>query len=74
MWRPKRHYFRGELSTNLNLSNNNLISNESTIYENNDFRYENIKKLMRNFKDYWSENPGKIIKDKQMVLVQIMYY
>ena len=56
--------YHGELSTNLNLSNNNLISNESTIYEDNDFRYENIKKiLMRNFKDYWSENPGKIIKN-----------
>ena len=57
--------YRGEISANLNLSNNNLISNESTIYEDNDFRYENIKKkLMRNFKEYWSENPGTIIKDK----------
>ena len=57
--------YRGEMSANLNLSNNNLISNESTIYENNDFRYENIKKkLIRNFKDYWSKNPGSIIKDK----------
>ena len=57
--------YRGEMSANLNLSNNNLISNESTIYENNNFRYENIKKkLMINFKDYWSENPGTIIKDK----------
>jgi len=56
---------RGEMSVNLNLSNNNLISNESTIYENNDFRYENIKKkLIENFKDYWSKNPGSIIKDK----------
>ena len=56
--------YRGEMSANLNVSNNNLISNESTIYENNDFRYENIKKkLMRNFKEYWSENPGTIIKD-----------
>ena len=56
---------RGEMSANLKLSNNNLISNESTIYENNDFRYENIKKkLIRNFKDYWSKNPESIIKDK----------
>jgi len=56
---------RGEMSANLKLSNNNLISNESTIYENNDFRYENIKKkLIRNFKDYWSENPETIIIDK----------
>ena len=57
--------YRGEISTNLILSKNNLVSNESTIYENNDFRNENIKKkLIINFKDYWSENPETIIKDK----------
>jgi hypothetical protein len=57
--------YRGEISTNLILSKNNLVSNESTIYENNDFRYENIKKkLIINFKDYWFDNPGSIIKDK----------
>jgi lipopolysaccharide export LptBFGC system permease protein LptF len=36
--------YRGEISTNLDLSKNNLVSNESTIYENNNFRHENIKK------------------------------
>lgn len=57
--------YRGEISTSLDLSNNNLVSNKSTIYENNNFRYENIKKkLIENFKDYWSRNPGSIIKDK----------
>ena len=57
--------YRGEISTNLILSKNNLVSNESTIYENNDFRNENIKKkLIINFKDYWFDNPGSIIKDK----------
>ena len=57
--------YRGEIGTSLELSMNNLVSNESTIYENNNFRYENIKKkLIENFKDYWSKNPGSIIKDK----------
>ena len=57
--------YRGEISTNLILSKNNLVSNESTIYENNDFRNENIKKkLIINFKDYWFDNHGSIIKDK----------
>ena len=60
--------YRGEMSDNLSLSKNNLISNDSAIYENNDFRYENIKKkLIRNFKEYWSVNPGTIIKDKANV-------
>ena len=57
--------YRGEISTNLAISNNNLVSNESTIYENNNFRYENIKKiLIKNFKVFWSENPRLIINDK----------
>tara|TARA_A100001015_G_scaffold14796_1_gene17278 strand:- start:2123 stop:3076 length:954 start_codon:yes stop_codon:yes gene_type:complete len=57
--------YRGEISANLAISNNNLVSNESTIYENNNFRYENIKKiLVKNFKVFWSENPRLIINDK----------
>ena len=57
--------YRGEISTKLALSKNNLVSNESTIYENNNFRYENLKKkLINNFSVFWSENPGLIIKDK----------
>ena len=56
---------RGEISTSLDLSKNNLVSNKSTIYENNNFRYEDTKKnLIKNFKDYWSKNSGSIIKDK----------
>ena len=53
---------KGELSSSLDISENNLFSNQSTVYENNDFRYENIKKkLVANFKDYWSKNLGTII-------------
>ena len=53
---------KGELSSSLDLSENNLFSNQSTIYENNNFRYENIKKkLIANFTDYWSKNFGTII-------------
>jgi len=55
---------KGELSSSLALSENNLFSNQSTIYENNDFRYENIKKkLLANFTDYWSKNLGTIINN-----------
>ena len=42
--------YRGEISTNLNFKENNLFSNNSTIYENNDFQNENFKKkLFENF-------------------------
>lgn len=58
--------FRGEISNNLNLINNNLISNESTIYENDDFRHEKIKrKLFENFFNFWSVNTKAIIKNKE---------
>ena len=53
------------MSVNLNLSNNNLISNDSAIYENNDFRFENNKKkLFENFIGYWSANTETIVKSK----------
>ena len=56
---------KGEISSNLNLINNNLLGNESTIYENNDFRHENIKKkLFENFFDFWSANTRAIIKNE----------
>ena len=55
---------KGEISSSLELSENNLFSNQSAVYENNDFRYENIKKkLIANFTDYWSKNFGTIIKN-----------
>ena len=57
--------YKGELSSSLDLLENNLFSNQSTVYENNDFQFENIKKkLVINFKDYWSKNPGSIINNR----------
>ena len=57
--------FRGEISSNLKLLENNLLSYESTIYESNDFRHENLKKkLFENFFSFWSVNSGAIIKNK----------
>ena len=57
--------YKGEISTNLYLKQNNLFSNESTIYENNNFQNENFKKkLFENFTSFWSENTGTIIKNK----------
>ena len=60
-----RTIYKGEISTNLNLLENNLFSYESTIYENNDFRNEVFKKkLFENFFSFWSLNFGAIIKNK----------
>ena len=56
---------RGELSTDLNLYENELFINESIIYENNNFRSElEKKKLLNNFNYYFSDNSEKIIKNK----------
>ena len=55
---------RGEISNNLKVQNNNLISNESIIYEDNDFQYEFLnKKLFDNFTNFWSKNVETIIKN-----------
>src|SRR6056300_2056209 len=55
---------RGEISNRLNIQNNNLYSNESIVYENNDFRYEYLdKKLFDNFSSIWSKNSETIIKN-----------
>lgn len=60
-----QNIYKGEISTNLNLSENNLYSFESTIYENNNFRQERIKKkIFENFVNYWSKNTGMIVKTK----------
>ena len=57
--------YKGEISTNLNLIDDNLFSNESTVYENNNFRHKNIKqKLFENFFSFWSVNTKTIIKNK----------
>ena len=56
---------KGEISSNLNLIDNDLFSNESTIYESNDFRHKKIKKkLFENFFSFWSVNTRAIIKNK----------
>ena len=61
-----QNIYRGEISNNLNLINNNLFSIESTIFENDDFRHENIKKkLFENFFNFWSVNNRAIIKNKK---------
>ena len=58
--------YRGEISSNLNLFENNLFSNESIIYENDDFRHEKFKKkLFENFLSFWSVNTETIIKNKE---------
>ena len=60
---------KGEISTNLNLQKNSLFGNNSTIYENNNFRNENLsKKLFENFRNFWSANTGTIIKTKNDIL------
>jgi len=56
---------KGEISSNLELSENNLLSYESTIYENDNFRHEYLKKkLFDNFFNFWSINTEKIINNK----------
>ncbi len=78
--------YKGEISTNLNLFENNLFSDESIIYENDDFRHEDFKKkLFENFFSFWSVNTETIIKNKakdiisniniiQSILFYILFY
>ena len=55
---------RGMVSNSLNIQNNNLFSNESIVYENNDFRYEFLnKKLFDNFTSIWGTKDETIIKN-----------
>ena len=77
---------RGEISSDLKLSDNNLFSYESIIYESNDFRNESFeKKLFENFFNFWSVNTGAIIKNNvsgiksnynliQSILFYILFY
>ena len=61
--------YKGEISTNLDLKQNNLISIDSIIYQNNNFQNENFeKKLIGNFIEYWSTNSGTIIKNRDSTL------
>ena len=61
-----RTIFRGEISSNLKLLEDNLYSYDSTIYENNNFHQEKLKKkLFDNFFNFWSVNNGAIIKNNE---------
>jgi hypothetical protein len=55
---------RGEISNRLNIQNNNLYSNETVVYENNNFRYDFLnKKLFDNLTSIWDTNAETIIKN-----------
>ena len=60
-----QNILKGEISSNLKIVEDNLISNESTIYKNNNFIKNNSKKkIFENFLSFWSENNKTIIKIK----------
>ena len=77
---------KGEIINNLFLNEKDLLSTKSTIYENNDFRYENnVKIIFENFIIYWTTNTGVIIKNKvkglssnfnktQSIIFYILFY
>ena len=57
---------RGEISTNLYFKESDLFSNESTVFEKNNFKYEKFsKRLYENFQSLWNNNTEKIIKHKK---------
>ena len=56
---------RGEISTNLYLNESDLFKRQSTVFEKNNFQYENFsKKLFENFQNFWTKNTETIIKHK----------
>ena len=77
---------KGEISTSLDINESNLISSESTIYENDDFKNDyKIKLIFKNFENFWSANNGTIIKHKennvnsnytiiQLILFYLLFY
>ena len=65
---------RGEVSTDLYLNENDLFSNQSTVYEKNNFQYENFdKRLFENFQSFWAKNTGTIIKHKMNNSSSVFY-
>ena len=65
---------RGEISTNLYLNGSDLFSNGSTVYEKNNFQFENFdKRLFENFQSFWTKNTETIIKHK-MINTSSGYY
>ena len=62
--------FKGEISLNLKLLGNNLYSNETTTYEDNNFKLNKTNKILfENFNDYWIKNSNTIVKNKINKLV-----
>ena len=56
---------KGEFSNNLNFHENTLYGLNTTIFENNDFRNEDLsKELFQNFRNFWSLSKSTIIKTK----------
>ncbi len=56
---------KGELSNNLDLYETDLFSNESTVYENDEFKYDySKKKIFINFTRFWSENSKVVSRNK----------
>ena len=56
---------KGEISTNLNLNENNLFRMNLQFMKIMIFKMKNFKKkLFENFTSFWSENTGAIIKNK----------
>jgi hypothetical protein len=65
---------RAEISNNLHLKGNDLFSNESVVYEKNNFQYENFdKKLVENFIRFWAENAGIKFYHKNNNIASIYY-
>ena len=73
---------KGELSTNLNLDNNDLFSNKMTIFENNNFRNEfSKKKIFKNFTSFLHngsriiiENDFNSLKSNYINIQSIIFY
>ena len=65
---------RGEISTNLYLNESDLFKRQSTVFEKNNFQYENFdKRLFENFQNFWNSNTETIIKNK-MINASSGYY
>ena len=73
---------KGELSNNLDVYETDLLSHETTVYENNDFKYEySKKKVFINFTSFWSEdskivsrNKGNNLKSNFNIIQSILFY
>lgn len=77
-----QNILKGEISSNLNIIEDSLISNESTVYENNNFIKNNSKKkLFEDFLTFWTKNHETIIKNEAKsansnynIIIYILFY